>query len=62
MNMSLDTDGPTSEAERSGLSQNHSAFKAEQPPQHKTVSRMVRPSRPDSPPSHRDHLIPMLGT
>jgi hypothetical protein len=35
-NMSLVTDGPTSEAGRSGLSQNNSAFKAEQPPQHKT--------------------------
>jgi hypothetical protein len=32
MNLSLVTDGPTSEAERSGLSQNSSAFKAEQPP------------------------------
>jgi hypothetical protein len=36
MNMSLVTDGPTSEVGRSGLSQNSSAFKAEQPPQHKT--------------------------
>jgi hypothetical protein len=36
MNMSLVVDGPTSEAGRSGLSQNSSAFKAKQPPQHKT--------------------------
>jgi hypothetical protein len=34
--MSLVTDGPTSEAGRSGLSQNSLAFKAKQPPQHKT--------------------------
>jgi hypothetical protein len=36
MNMSLVTDGLASEAGRSGLLQDSSAFKAEQPPQHKT--------------------------
>jgi hypothetical protein len=36
VNMSLVADGPASEAEWSGLSQNSLAFKAEHPQQHKT--------------------------
>jgi hypothetical protein len=36
MNESLVADGPTSEARRSGLLQNSSAFKTEHQPQHKT--------------------------
>jgi hypothetical protein len=36
MNESLVTDGSASEAGRSSLSKNSSAFKAERPPQHKT--------------------------
>jgi hypothetical protein len=36
MNVSLVADGPAYEAGRSGLSQNSMAFKAKQPPKHKT--------------------------
>jgi hypothetical protein len=62
MNESLVADSLSSETGRSGLSQNGSAFKSEQSPQHKLVSRTIRLSRPDGPSSHRDHLIPLWKT
>jgi hypothetical protein len=62
MNESLVADSLAFETGWSGLSQNGSAFKAEQSPQHKLVSRMIRLSRADGPPSHTDHLIPLWKT
>jgi hypothetical protein len=62
MNESLVTDGLASETGRSGLSQNGSAFKAEQSPQHKTSVVDDPTLETGHSAVHRDHLIPLLET
>jgi hypothetical protein len=62
MNESLVVDDLASETRWSGLSQNGLAFKAEQSLQHKNRLRTIQLSRPDGPPSHKDHLIPLWET
>jgi hypothetical protein len=58
---SLVTDSSASKAGWSGLSQNSSDFKTEHLPQRKDSVTDDPVPRPESPPSHKDHLIPLWG-